>query len=117
LIAPGHFFAHVIDRFGEVALEHEPDGDVAFAFADTGGNFVDPRHAADRLLHRLDHRGGNLVGAGAGQRQADVDGRRIGSREQIDAEIAERYDAEHDQRHDEHRREDRPTNTDVGQHE
>ena len=50
---------------------------------------------------------GHLVGARAGQLQRDVDGRRIGLGKQIDAEIAEREDAQHHERHHQHRGEDR----------
>ena len=52
----GHLLADVVDGVVEIALEDEPDGDVAFAFADPRGNLVDAGDAADRLLHRLDHR-------------------------------------------------------------
>ena len=58
----------------------------------------------------------HLVRARAGQRQRHVDGRRIGLREQIDAEVAEREDAEHDQRHHEHRGEDRPADAEFREH-
>ena len=40
----------------------------------------------------------------------------IGLREEIDAEIAEREDAEHHQRHHQHRREDRPADAEFRQH-
>ena len=59
----------------------------------------------------------DLVGARAGQRQRDVDRRRIGAREQIDAEIAEREDAEHHERHDEHRGEHRTADAEFRQHD
>ena len=41
----------------------------AAALADARRDLVDAGDAADRLFHRLDHRRGNLVGAGAGQGQ------------------------------------------------
>ena len=40
----------------------------------------------------------------------------IGLGKQVDAEIAEREDAEHDERHHEHRREDRPADAEFRQH-
>ena len=55
-------------------------------------------------------------GAAPGQPERHVDGRRIGLREQIDAEIAEREDAQHDERHHEHRGEDRPPDAEFRQH-
>ena len=82
-------------------------------FGDARLDLVDPRDAADRLLHRLDDRGRHLVRARAGQRQGDADGRRIGLREQVDAEAAEREDAEHHQRHHEHRGEDRAADAEI----
>ena len=55
-------------------------------------------------------------GAAPGQPQRDVDRRRIGAREQIDAEIAERKDAQHHERHHEHRREHWPADAEFRQH-
>jgi hypothetical protein len=80
------------------------------------GNLVDARDAADRLLHRLDHRRRDLVGAGAGQRQVDVHRRRVGARKQVDAQLAERKDPQHHERHDEHRREHRTADAQFRQH-
>ena len=56
-------------------------------------------------------------GAAPGSRSEHVHGRGIGAREQIDAEIAERKDAEHHQRHDEHRREHRSADAEFRQHD
>ena len=72
-----------------------------------------PGDAAERFFDRLDDRRRHLVRAGAGQRSSDVDGRRIGLREQIDAEVAEREDPEHHERHDEHRREHGPADAEL----
>ena len=60
--------------------------------------------------------GRHLVGAGAGQRELDVDRRRVGLREEIDAEIAEREDAEHHERHHQHRGEHGTANAEFRQH-
>ncbi len=51
-----------------------------------------------------------------GSEQRDVDGRGIGLGKQVDAEIAEREDAEHHERHHEHRREDRTADAQFRQH-
>src|SRR5262249_15866330 len=75
------------------------------------------RDAADRLLHRLDDRRRHLVGARAGERERHVDRRRIGAREEVDAEVAEREDPEHDERHDEHRREHGAADAEFREHE
>ena len=58
----------------------------------------------------------HLVGARAGQQQRHVDRGGIGFREQVDAEVAEREDAEHHERHHEHRREDGPADAEFGEH-
>ena len=55
-------------------------------------------------------------GDAPGQPERDVDGRRIGLGKEIDAEIAEREDAEHHERRDQHRGEDRPPDAEFGQH-
>ena len=112
----GDLLAHVVDGVVEVALEHEADGDVGLALADARRDLVDAGDAADRLLHRLDDRRRHLVGARAGQRQRDVDRRRIGAREEIDAEVAEREDAEHHQRHHQHRGEHGTADAEFRQH-
>ena len=66
----GDLLADVVGRVVQIAFENEANGDVAAAFADARGDFVDAGDAADRLFHRLDDRRGDLVRAGAGQRQA-----------------------------------------------
>ena len=112
----GDLLADVVGGVVEVALEDEPHRDLAAPFGDPRLNLVDARDAADRLLHRLDDRGGDLVGARAGQRERHADGRGVGLREQIHAERAEREDAEHDERHHEHRREDGTADAEFRQH-
>ncbi len=112
----GHLLAHVVGRVVEVALEDEADRDLAPAFRDARLNLVDPGDAADGLLHRLDDRRGHLVRARAGQRQRDADGRRVGFREQVDAETAERERPEHHERHHQHRGEHRAADAELRQH-
>ena len=109
----GHFLADVVGGVVQVALEDEAHRDRAAALVDAGRQLVDAGDAADRLFHRLDDRGGNLVRARPGQRQRHVHRRGIGARKQIDAEIAEGEDPEHHQRHHQHRGEDRPTDADF----
>ena len=112
----GHLFPDVVRGVVEVAFEHEADGDPGLAFRDARLNLVDARDAADRLFHRLDDRRRDLVRAGAGQEQLHAHGRRIGLREEVDAEVAEREQAEHDQRHHEHRRGDGPADAEFREH-
>ena len=52
-------------------------------------------------------------GDAPGSRSDTLTWRGIGLREEIDAEVAEREDAEHDQRHDQHRGEDRPADAEF----
>ena len=68
------------------------------AGVDVRRHLVDAGDAAERVLDRHDDRRDHLVGARARQLQRDVDGGRIGLRKEIDAEIAEREDAEHHER-------------------
>ena len=112
----GHLLADVVRGVVEVALEDEADGDLAAALGDARLDLVDPRDAADRLLHRLDHRRRHLVRAGAGQEQDHADGGRVGFGIEVDAEAAERERPEHDQRHDQHRREHRAADAEIRQH-
>ena len=113
----GHFFANVVDRLVQIALEDEAHDDARLALGDARLNLVDARHAADRLFHRLDDRRRHLVGAGARQRQGDADRRRIGPREQVHAQPLERERAEHHERHHQHRRRDGPADAEFRQHE
>ena len=116
LDGPGHFFADVVRGIVEVPLEHEADGDPRLAFGDARLDLVDTRHAADRFLHRLDDRARDLVGAGTGELQLHAHGRRVGFREEIHAEIAEREQPEHDQRQHEHRRGHGPADAEFREH-
>ena len=77
-------------------------------------HLVDAGDAAERLLGRLDDGAVQFLGARAGQVEVDDDGRGIRLRQQIDAEIAEREDARHDEQHDQHRREDRAADAEIG---
>ena len=86
------------------------------ALVDVRRHLVDAGDAAERVLDRLDDRRRHLVRAGARQLDRHVDRGRIGLRKQIDAEVAERKDAEHHERHDEHRGEDRPADAEFRQH-
>jgi hypothetical protein len=105
----GHFLADVVRSVVEIALEDEAHSDVGRAAgADVGGQLVDAGDAAERVLHRHHHRGRHLVRRGAGQLQPDVHRGRIGLREEVDAQIPEREDAQHDQRGHQHRCEHRP---------
>ena len=112
----GHLLADVIGRVVEVALEDEPDGDPGRAFGDARLNLVDAGDAADGLFHRLDDGGGDFVRAGAGQAQLHADCRRVRFRKEIDAEVAEREQTQHDQRHHEHRRGDGPADAEFREH-
>ena len=95
--------ADVLGRVVDVALEHELDRDLRDPFAQLRRHLVDPGDAAERLFGRLDDGAVQLVGARAGQRQGDGDGRGIGFRQEIDAEVAERKDPRHHKQHHEHR--------------
>ncbi len=108
--------AHVVGGVVDLALEDEADGDLAAAFGDARLDLVDAGDAADGLFHRLDDRRRHLVRAGARQLQRDADGGRVGLREQVDAEAAEREDAEHHQRHHQHRGGDRTADAELRQH-
>ena len=55
-------------------------------------------------------------GDAPGQPERHVNGRGIGLGEQIDAEIAEREEAQHHERHHQHRGEDGPSDADFRQH-
>ncbi len=112
-----HFFAHVVGRVVDVAVEHEADGDGRRALGHARRQFVDAGDAAERLFHRLDHRRRHLVGAGAGQRQLHVHGGGVGLREQVHAEAAEREDAQHHERHHQHRGEHRTTDAEFREHD
>ena len=57
----------------------------------------------------------HLLGRGAGQRRADGDGGQVDGREAVDAELEVAAAADHDQRQDQHGREDRPADTDFGE--
>ena len=110
-------FTHVVRRVVDVALEHELHRDLTLALADPHRrHLVDARDAAQRLLERLDDGAGHLVGARAGKLDGDVHRRGIGARKQIDAEIAEREDAEDHEGHDEHRGKDRAANAQFREH-
>ena len=76
-------------------------------------HLIDAGDAAEGVLHRHDDRRRHLVGRGARQPQRHVDLGGIGLREEIDAEVAEREQAEHDQRHHQHRREHRPADAEL----
>ena len=111
-----HLLAHVVGGVVEVPLEDEADGDLAAAFGNARLDLVDPGHAADRLFHRLDDRRRHLVGARAGQEQRDAHRRRVRLREEVDAEAAEGERAQHDERHDQHRREHRTADAEFREH-
>ena len=114
LESAGHFLADVAGRVVDVALEHELDRDLRAAFVDPlRRHFVDAGDAAERFLHRLDDGAGHFIGARARQLQRHRHRGGIGLREQIDAEIAEREDAQDDEAHDEHRGEDRTANAQL----
>ena len=110
------FLPDVVDRFADLALQDEAHGNVGPTLGHARRHLVDPGHAADGVLHRLDRGGRDLGGTGAGEGQAHVDRRRIRSGKQVDAQIPEREDAEDHQRHDEHRREHRTADAEFRQH-
>ena len=109
----GDLLADVVGRVVEVALEDEPDRDLAPAFRDPRLDFVDPGDAADGLFHRLDDRRRHLVRARARHGQGDADRRGIGFREQVHAESLERHRPEHHERHHEHRRKHRTADAEL----
>ena len=99
--------ADVLRRRLDIALEGERDVHLRLALIGVRPQLVDAADGVDRLLDPLGDLGLDLLGAGAGKLDLDVDDRLIGLRHQVEAEILVRERAEHDQRRRHHDGEDR----------
>ncbi len=114
----GDLLADVVGGVVEVALEDEPDGDVGRAPRVIGAPCISSMPAMPLSASSIGSMTDVAISSGLapGSRSEHVHGRGVGLREQIDAEIAERKDAEHHERHHQHRGEDRTADAEFGQH-
>ena len=76
-------------------------------------HLVDAADRGDRFFERQDDLRRDFFRTGARQSHAHVHGRRIGAREQIDAEVHEAEHSQNDQEEDQHEGEDRPLDADF----
>src|SRR5262249_23467421 len=104
----GHLLPDVVGGGLDVPVEDEGDEDLGAALDRGGAQLVEAADGVDDLLDPLRDLALDLLGAGAGQPGGDRDGRDVDLGKEVEAEIAVRGDPQHHQRHDQHRREDRP---------
>ena len=112
----GDLVADVLGRRFDVALEEERDADARVALVGRRAQLVDAADRVDRFLDALGDLRFDFLGAGARQVDVDRDDRRVGLRHQVEAELAVRERAEHEQRRGHHDGEDRTLDADVGKH-
>src|SRR5262249_29462014 len=110
-----HFLAHVLRGVFHLAVEHEAAGDARAAVHYHDFQFVQTADAAQLLFDGQYDLAGHFVGAGARQPDAHADDGRIGLGKEVDAEVHEREDAQHDQKQHQHRRKNGSPNTDFRQ--
>ena len=109
------FFAHVLNRALDVALENEPAGDSPVPLKDHGGELVQPTDGADRFFEREHDLRHEFFRSGPGQAGVDRNGCRVGFREEVDTKIAERENPQDHEETDEHHRENRPLDADLSE--
>ena len=110
-----HLVAHVLRRGVARLLEHELHDDGRQALLGNAAELVDAVDRVDRLLEDLRDAGLHLLDARALQRGGDRDDREVDVRKEVEPEATVGEEAEHDQRHDQHGREHRAADEDVGE--
>ena len=108
-----HLLANIFGRFADIALQHEGDDDVAAAFRHHRAHVFDAADRRDRFFERQNDLRGDLFRTRAGQANAHVDGRGVGAREQIDAQVHEAEYSQDDQEQNQHEGEDGPLDADF----
>ena len=106
--------AHFLRGDVGVLLELERHHDLRDALGRGRGERVDAADGVDRLFDLVGDLGLDLLGRGAGQARRHRDGRDVDVRKAIDAEPAEREQADDGQREHEHPGEDGPPDADRG---
>ncbi len=107
--------AHLLCRDRAVLAQQELHDDDGDAFLAGRAQDVDAFDGVDDLLDRLGDAALDLLDARALERGRDGDGREVDVREEVETEALEREPAEHDERHDEHGREDGAADAEVGE--
>src|SRR5213592_1583286 len=110
-----HLVAHVLRCDVARLLEHELHHQRREALLGDAAQLVDAVDGVDRLLDHLGDAGLHLLDAGALQRGGDGDDREVDVGEEVEAEAPVGEEAEHDQRRDQHGREHRAPDEDVGE--
>jgi hypothetical protein len=91
----------------------ERDDDLRDAFSGIRIELIDAADRVDRFLDLVGDLALDLLRRGAGQTRGHGHGREIHLRQAIDAELAEGKGADDNQREDQNRCEDRPTDTEF----
>src|SRR4029450_9359985 len=111
----GDLVAHVLGGHVDLAIQIERDDDDHRAGPGDRAQLLDPLDRVDLLLELLRDLGLNLLAGGARQLDPHVDGRQVDGRESVDAQPEPAGGAHDDEGHDQHRREHRALDADLGQ--
>ena len=107
--------ANVLRGSVQIALQLECHEDEGNPFGRSRTQFINAADGVDGLFDLVGDLGLDLLRRGARQPGGDGDGRKFDSREALDRQPVVREDAQHHQRHDEHRGEDRTTDTNFSE--